>query len=88
MILTPTEAKLQSLVAAKLNLPVSQVPVDEPFHESLGLDSFALMSFILEIEELFAPATISDDAAQRLKTLRDVAALIDQQLGNPSTGAS
>ncbi|MBI3242248.1 MAG: acyl carrier protein [Chloroflexi bacterium] len=79
---TSTELQLQQLVAAKLKVGPERVPLDQSLMDDLGLDSFDVMSVILEIEEAFAPATLSDEAAQELKTLREVAAYIDEQLAN------
>jgi acyl carrier protein len=79
---TPTELKLQRLVAAKLKIEPERVPLDRSLADDLGLDSFDVMGVILEIEEAFAPAALSDEAAQELKTLREVAAYLDQQLAD------
>ena len=80
MSVTPTEQKLQSIVAAKLQVAPDQVPLDASLMDDLSLDSFDLMSVILEIEEEFAPVTISDKSAEELRTLREVAAYIDHEL--------
>jgi len=76
---TPTERKLQALVAERLKIGSRRVPLDQSLLEDLGLDSFDVMGIILEIEEAFAPVTISDKSAEELKTLREVAAFIDAQ---------
>ncbi|MEK7311456.1 MAG: acyl carrier protein [Chloroflexota bacterium] len=78
--MTPTELKLQSIVAEKLKIDSSKVLLDQSVTDDLGLDSFDVMAVILEIEQAFPPVTLSDDAAQNLKTLRDVATYIDEQL--------
>ena len=80
MSVTPTEQKLQSIVAAKLQVAPDQVPLDASLMDDLSLDSFDLMSVILEIEEEFAPVTVSDKSADELRTLREVAAYIDHEL--------
>ncbi len=77
--LTPTERRLQQIVAARLQLDPAQVPLDQAWRDDLGLDSFDLMSIVLEIEEAFAPASLSDQAARDLRTLREVAAYLDSQ---------
>lgn len=74
-----TERKLQAIVAAKLGLTPEQVPLDQSLLDDMGLDSYDVMTVILEIERLFAPLTLSDQSAAELKTLRDVAAYIDSQ---------
>ena len=78
--MTPTELKLQSIVADKLKIDSSKVPLDQSITDDLGLDSFDIMAVILEIEQTFPPVTLSDETAQNLKTLRDVATYIDEQL--------
>ena len=79
-IVTPTELKLQALIAKKLRIDPAQVPLDQALTADLGLDSFDLMAIIIEIEELFPSVSLSDEAAQNLKTLREVAAYIDGQM--------
>lgn len=81
--ITPTERKLQAIVAPKLRVSPEQVPLDKSLIEDLNLDSFDLMTAILEIEEAFSPVTISDKSAEELLTLRDLAAYIDRELGHP-----
>ena len=79
---TPTEQQLQKLVAARIKIDPEEVPLDQPLLEDLGLDSFDLMTVILEIEEQFSPVALSDKSAADLKTLSDVAMYIDQIRAN------
>ena len=78
---TPTEQKLREIVAEKLKLAADQVPLDQSLLDDLGLDSFDLMSVVLEFEQVFAPVSLSDKSAEELKTLREVAAYIDRGTG-------
>ncbi len=78
---TPTEQKLQAIVAPRLKLLPEQVALDQSLVEDLSLDSFDVMEVILEIEETFAPVSIADKSAEELMTLRDVAHYIDSELG-------
>jgi acyl carrier protein len=80
---TPTERKLQAIVAVKLKVPAEQVPLDKSLIEEMNLDSLDLLTAILEIEETFSPVTISDKSAEELLTLREVAAYIDGELSRP-----
>lgn len=82
--MTPTERKLQSIVADRLQLDPAHVPLDRALADDLGLDSFDLMSVVLEIEQTFPPVSLSDDSAQHLKTIREVAAFIDHRLSTMS----
>ena len=77
---TSTEQKLQSIVAAKLQVSPEQVSLDASLMDDLSLDSFDLMAVILEIEQDFAPVTVSDKSAEELRTLREVAVYIDHEL--------
>jgi len=81
MMTTPTEQKLQAIVAPRLKLLPEQVALDQSLVEDLSLDSFDVMEVILEIEETFAPVSIADKSAEELMTLRDVAHYIDSELG-------
>jgi acyl carrier protein len=80
--INPTEQKLQAIVAPKLRISPEQVPLDKSLLEDLSLDSFDLMTVILEIEEAFTPVSISDKSAEELLTLRELAAYIDQELAS------
>lgn len=77
--LESTERKLQAIVAAKLGLAPERVPLDQSLLDDMGLDSYDVMTVMLEIERLFTPVTLSDQSAAELRTLRDVAAYIDSQ---------
>lgn len=77
--MTPTELKLQAIVAAKLQIDPALVSLDQTLTADLGLDSFDLMEVILEIEQAFPPLSLAADSAQNLKTLREVAAYIDSR---------
>ena len=78
--ITYIEQKLQAIVAPKLRVAPEQVPLDKSLLEDLNLDSFDLMTVILEIEEAFTPVTISDKSAEELLTLRELAAYIDKEM--------
>ena len=75
--MTPTELKLQTIVAAKLKIDQALVSLDRAVTDDLGLDSFDLMDIVLEIEQAFPPLSLADEAAQGLHTLREMAAYID-----------
>ena len=79
-VTTDTERKLQSIVAERLKLAPEQVSLDKALLVELGLDSFDLMGVVLEIEQVFAPVTVSDKSADELRTLREVATYIDSEM--------
>lgn len=78
--ITDTERQVRAIVARKLNMDPDQIPLGESLLEGLGLDSFSIMTLVLEIEEAFPSANLSDQAILELPTLRDVAAFIDREL--------
>lgn len=79
--MTPTEEMIQAIVAGKLKIAPSQVPLDQSLLDDIGLDSFDIMGIILEIEVAFPAVSLSDKSAEDLQTLRQVAAYIDSELG-------
>jgi len=77
---TPTERELQAIVAAKLQVEPEQVPLDQSLFEELGLDSFDAVTVVVEIEQRFPSVNLSEKSAEKLRTLRDVAAYIDHEV--------
>jgi len=82
MRITDTEGQVRAIVARKLNMDPDQIPLGESLLEGLGLDSFSIMTLVLEIEEAFPSINLSDEAILELPTLRDLAAFIDRELGD------
>lgn len=80
--ITDTERQVRAIVARKLDMDTDQVPLGESLLEGLGLDSFSIMTLVLEIEESFPSINLSDQAILELPTLRDLAAYIDRELGD------
>jgi acyl carrier protein len=77
---TPTERTLQAIVAKRIDLAADDVPLDQPLLEAMGLDSFNLMMIILDVETAFSPLSLSEQPLEKLRTLADMAALIDREL--------
>jgi len=82
MRITDTEGQVRAIVARKLNMDPDQIPLGESLLEGLGLDSFSIMTLVLEIEEAFPSINLSDEAILELPTLSDLAAFIDRELGD------
>jgi len=81
MATTPTERALQEIVAKTLEIDPDGVELGHALLEDMGLDSFSIMTLMLEIETAFPPVSLSDKSFEELRTLRDVADYIDQTLG-------
>ena len=73
-----TEQKLQEIVATRLKVGPERVDLDKLITEELGLDSMDFANVVVDIEEAFAPVTLSDDAARNVRTLRELADYIDR----------
>jgi acyl carrier protein len=76
---TPTERKLQDLVGERLRMPPDEVPLDKSLLEDLGLDSLTIVTILVEVDEVFAPVSVSDQSFEDLRTLREIAAFIDRE---------
>jgi len=73
-----TERRLQEIVAKKLQIEPTEVPLDAPLMDDSILDSMDKMMVILEIEEQFAPVDLSARDATDLRTIRELAAFLDR----------
>ena len=76
---SPTERRIQEILAPRLQVHPEHVPVDLALLDELGLESFEVVEAVLEIERIFAPATIADHSGDELRTIREVAACVDRQ---------
>ena len=72
---TDIEERLRKMVAAKLKVPPEEIPLDT-FLLDDAMDSMDRASLILEIEEEFAPVSLSAMEASEVRTIADLAALI------------
>ena len=77
---SPTERRVQEILAPRLQVNPEHVPLDGALLDELGLESFEIVEAVLEIERAFAPATIADYSGDDLRTIREVAACVDRQL--------
>jgi acyl carrier protein len=67
------EEQLRSLVASRLKINPSSVPLHVPIIAELGLDSMEVMQFLLDVEERFPKFRFTDHSASDLRTLRELA---------------
>ncbi|MGH9346821.1 MAG: acyl carrier protein [Vicinamibacterales bacterium] len=85
---TATERALRRIVASHLRVSPELVDLDQDLLEESGLDSVDVTTVLLEIEEAFAPLSLSDSEARRIRSLRELAAYIDRwQNGLASHGS-
>ena len=71
--------KIKEIVAGVLHVDESSITPDTKFVDDLGADSLDLTSIVMEIEEQFG-IEIPDDAAEKIKTVRDAVDYIEKQI--------
>jgi acyl carrier protein len=65
-----------ALAAKQFGVDPSRIDVDAPIQQ-LGVDSLGFLEFLFELEEHF-DISIEQDDAKEVRTIRDLAALIDR----------
>jgi acyl carrier protein len=73
-----TELEVIDIVAEQLGVDKAEVTLDKSFVEDLNADSLDLTELIMTFEERFG-CEISEDEAEKLKTIGDVIRYIDVQ---------
>ena len=68
--------KVKKLLASQLNVGVDTINDSSKIVEDLGADSLDMIEMLMSLEEQFGIA-VSDEEAEKLKTVGDVVALID-----------
>lgn len=71
------EAKLRSIIAAQLHIEPDTITLVATL-TSMGADSLDVVDLIMQIEDEFG-IEISDDAAEKMHTLGDVVAYVEEQ---------
>ena len=73
------EDKIIELLAKQFGVEENTIDADTNIIDDLGADSLEIVDMLMAIEENFG-VTVSDEEAMTLKTVRDVAELIDSKL--------
>ena len=73
--------KVKKIVVANLGCSEDQVTDDAKFIEHLGADSLDQVELVMQLEEEFG-VTIPDNAAEKLSTVGDAIAYIEESLAN------
>ena len=71
--------KVQKLVVDQLGVNEADVQIDSTFIDDLGADSLDIVELIMAFEEEFE-IEIPDDAAEKIKTVRDAVDYIEKQI--------
>ncbi|MBQ8375149.1 MAG: acyl carrier protein [Clostridia bacterium] len=69
--------KIQEMLAEALNLPLEKVTPDANIVEDLGADSLDVVEMLTELEDKYN-ITIPDEDVDKLKTVRDVAEVLEK----------
>ena len=85
MVPDDLERTVIELIAKKKKLDPSQVTLDTTFQE-LGIDSLDGMDLLFTFEDTFN-ISVPDDAAQQMKTVRDVTEGLRKVLAGSPAGA-
>ena len=72
-----TFEKVRSIVVEQLGVEPDEVAIESTFIDDLGADSLDIVELIMAFEEEFG-IEIPDEAAEKIKTVKDVVTYIDQ----------
>jgi acyl carrier protein len=71
--------KIKEVVAKKFKVQLEKVNVTTRLREDLNVDSLDAVELIMELEDTFK-VKISDDEAQKLKTIGDIVTFIEPKV--------
>jgi acyl carrier protein len=70
--------QIKEIIVELLGVDPDKVTMEASFREDLGADSLDLVELVMEFEDKFGE-TISDEDAQKIKTVGDVVRYIEQR---------
>ncbi len=73
------ENKIKSIVAAKLNIPPEKITPGAQLREDLGMDSFAAVEVVFEIEDGFN-ITVGQEDVPGIITFSDMVEYVAQRI--------
>lgn len=72
----PVEARVKEIVCEQLGVSEEEVTPEASFIEDLGADSLDIVELVMALEEEYE-MEISDEDAEKIKTVKDVIDYID-----------
>ncbi|MFN7965160.1 MAG: acyl carrier protein [Acidobacteriota bacterium] len=81
---TEVRDKVIDIIAKSFKLDPSQVTEDKSFQEDLGADSLETVELVMALEEEFG-VEISDEDAEKIKTVGDALRFITDHPANPAS---
>ena len=79
--MSDTETRVRGIVVELLGVEEEKVTTDARFREDLEADSLDLVELIMAFEEEFS-GEISDEEAQKITTVGEVVAYIDEHMSD------
>ncbi len=72
------EDRIREIIVDQLGVPGGEVVPEASFINDLGADSLDIVELVMAIEEAF-DLEISDDDAERIKTIQDAISYVDER---------
>ncbi|HVP58307.1 MAG TPA: acyl carrier protein [bacterium] len=75
--------KVKEIIMEKLGTSEDKVTPEASFRNDLGADSLSTVELMMELEEAFG-VEIEDEEAEKIQTVKDAVAYIEQKLAQKS----
>lgn len=80
MAMAEAEARLRQIIAEQLGVTEEEVVPEASFVDDLNADSLEMVDLIISLEEEFN-VQVSDEDAEKIRTVRDAIEYLHEQLG-------
>lgn len=80
MVMADPEARLRKIIAEQLGVSEEELIPEASFIDDLNADSLEMVDLIISLEEEFN-IQVSDEDAEKLKTVQDAIEYLHEQLG-------
>ena len=73
------EDKVKKIIADRLEIAITDISLEAQFISDLGADSLDIVELLMSLEDTF-DLEISDEEAERIKTVKDAVNYINERL--------